>query len=100
MAEAKAALFADGTGKLGKLVMLRGVVQEDGTSADVVVTCVSVTDLDGRAVDNEAVLDALTAMNRNLVRIRKGLGEALDNMELSLDVEDEDDGGEDDGGES
>ncbi len=99
--EANAKLFADGTGKAGKFIMLRGVVQGDGTTADVVVQCVAAIDLDGRAVDNDAVLLMLTSINKELSRLRKGIGDFIDNAELMLDTDDTDeDDGDDDGGES
>ena len=100
MTEAAAQINQDGSGKKAKYVMLRGVPQEDGTSVDVTVLCVSVTDLDGRGLDNEAVLDALVGIRQELARMRKGWGDYLDNAEMMLDVSDEDDGGDDDGGES
>lgn len=99
--EAKAAVFADGTGQQSKYVRLKGVVQADGTSADVVVQCIAVLDIDGRQVDQDAVLTELRNMNKELSRMRKAFGDFMDNAELMLDTDDGDeDDGDDDGGES
>ncbi len=101
MSDASAKYSGDGSGKSVRLFLLRGVRQDDGTSADVYVPCEAAVDVEGRTVDQDAVLNALLVMTKEIARIRKGLGDFIDNAEMMLDTDDGDnEDGDDDGGES
>ena len=101
VADAFSRLPSDSLGKPAKLFLLRGVVQADGTSADVYVQCAAAVDIDGRAVDTDAGLDVQLRIVKELSRIRKALGDFMDNAELLLDTDGgDDDAGDDDGGDS
>ncbi len=101
MAEPHRVWHGDGSGKQGRSILLVGVVQADGSTADVYVQCQAAVDVEGRVVDQDAVLTVLLQMNKELQRMRKGIGDFIDNAEMMLDCDDGDEeDGDDDGGES
>jgi len=73
--EAEIQVALDGSGKKVKNFLLTGVVQADGTSADVYVQCVSVMDDEGRLVDFMALNETMLAIYREVKLMRQMVGE-------------------------
>lgn len=73
--EAEVQVALDGSGKKIKNFLLTGVVQGDGTSADVYVQCISVMDDEGRLVDFMTLNETLVAIYRELKLVRQMVGE-------------------------
>jgi hypothetical protein len=82
--DSKIQLALDGTGKNVKNFLLRGVVQSDGTSADVYVQCTAVVGSDGRLVNFETMEDILQDIRTEIKLIRRGFGSLTDDAELVL----------------
>jgi len=73
--ETNVQLASDGSGKKIKNFLLRGVVQSDGTSADVYVQCTNVLDGDGRLVDFDEMSKILNRIYREMKLMRQIVGE-------------------------
>lgn len=88
--EAVIQVALDGAGKEVKQFLLRGVVQGDGTTADVYVQCVAVVGSDGRAVSLDGLERVLNRIRKELTQIRKMVGDVTDHGgELELAEDDE-----------
>lgn len=60
----------DGSGKKVRNLLLKGVLQPDGTTADVYVQCVSVVDSDGNALDFNRTNELLSSLVREVHWLR------------------------------
>lgn len=81
-------LADDGTGKKVKNYLLLGVVQSDGTPADVYVQCVAIQDADGRRLDFDETNGLLRTLVQEVRWLRKGFGEMTDNAALTIGLSD------------
>ena len=81
MAESNVRLATDAasTGKKIRQVLVRGVVQEDGTSADVYLPCYVETDKEGRSLDHDEIPNILKMVLREVRLLREMFGEMTEN---------------------
>jgi hypothetical protein len=86
---------SDGAGKKVKNLKLIGVVQADGTSADVYIQCTAIVDGDGRTVDLDELTGVMRALLKEVRWLRKGFGEMTENAALTIGLDDGSDNSED-----
>lgn len=90
--EANVQVALDGAGKKIRQLKLTGVVQADGTTADVYVQCVAITDTDGAAVGMQETNGLLRQLIAEMQALRKMYGIATGQMWHSADASGDDQG--------